>query len=668
MIKIHQTLHGYDHGHHLLTSTILLRRHEDQSLMAVMSDWDGYEPVSDIDGSYLTTYPLSEEYYVVAMTWYAAEMERPGCVWTHSLLLKKTDLDKVSSFMMLLKCFKRPALPIDFSVYGNVIEMDETEKDSDEGVITEYEGINIAEPYAMLLEQHHPLVFHIDRSSAFYQRFILRLMNIIPGGILSALSLCSGSFSPRKIGDGFLNMQFVTKEQGSYSQLFTKSDYAVNTVGGFINNSFINNKSELRQLLQLFEEDIKDSPKVWFLVINIFLQLYSTNGKSAEEKRNIYLNIINDISTAFPRKDDGVRIKSRMTLPAITRMVITDRQFLVECASNEAFGTFTQEQVHLEDRLVQLFRDESHREYIELLKAIHKRNVMTELGMFIFYSSANVITDADFETLLNEDYSVLVSLIPYDNSILNHEAWLTAPKETFDKFLIMFNASIPNAFNKWNVLFDAVLRNGSIILGSLPKTLWEKTETPVAKLLDFLNGSDQHVWINPELTTLCRNNKKAMLSWLRDNSVNSQDIVRFFIQSFDPEGEDAQSEGAETWKPLSETAVYKTIEFYVFFYNLSFNWPHSELAFEYFRMSFYPIYRKAETNTLPYYSWKKIEHNTAKLSWISSWDRCKKMRVMAADRFKSAGKGLMHIAGFTPDSKVNKDIMDFFTKTSFDNE
>jgi hypothetical protein len=66
---------------------------------------DGFE-------DYLTAYPLSEiEAYAFARTWYAAEMDRPGCVWTHTLLIDVLDIGRVEALGALETCFARPDGP-----------------------------------------------------------------------------------------------------------------------------------------------------------------------------------------------------------------------------------------------------------------------------------------------------------------------------------------------------------------------------------------------------------------------------------------------------------------------------------------------------------------------------------------------------------------------------
>jgi hypothetical protein len=79
--------------------------------------------MSDLSGSrvaegfleYITGYMLpSNAYFVLARTWYATEMKRPGCVWTHSLLLPADLLRTLRNAEALLSLFVRPSLALDF--------------------------------------------------------------------------------------------------------------------------------------------------------------------------------------------------------------------------------------------------------------------------------------------------------------------------------------------------------------------------------------------------------------------------------------------------------------------------------------------------------------------------------------------------------------------------
>ena len=61
--------------------------------------------------SYLTAYPLrSDEAFALARTWAAPEMPRPGCVWTHTLIIGVSDLVRLGSAAKLCQLFRRPSL------------------------------------------------------------------------------------------------------------------------------------------------------------------------------------------------------------------------------------------------------------------------------------------------------------------------------------------------------------------------------------------------------------------------------------------------------------------------------------------------------------------------------------------------------------------------------
>jgi GTPase-associated protein 1 len=72
--------------------------------------------------SYLTGYPLdSGGFYCFARTWFAPELPRPGCVWTHTILISDTDVARVHDFRSLLSHFRRPPAPNDVAGYDTPI-------------------------------------------------------------------------------------------------------------------------------------------------------------------------------------------------------------------------------------------------------------------------------------------------------------------------------------------------------------------------------------------------------------------------------------------------------------------------------------------------------------------------------------------------------------------
>ncbi len=125
-ITVNKTLHGYDNGHSLLQGSTRLSN-DALRLMLSMSDMSGPGVRQGFE-SYLTGYPLrAEKTYVIARTWYAPEMKRPGCVWTHSLLIRNTDIGKIGSAISLERLFRRLTISKDFESYTSQMVLGEWE-------------------------------------------------------------------------------------------------------------------------------------------------------------------------------------------------------------------------------------------------------------------------------------------------------------------------------------------------------------------------------------------------------------------------------------------------------------------------------------------------------------------------------------------------------------
>ena len=105
--RLHQALHGYVDGHRQLAlSTKLTPR--DQKRLLELSDISG-PGARPGEGGYLTGYPLTDSgLFALGRTWAAPEMPRPGCVWTHTLLIDFTDLGAIGTLTGLLNMFRRP--------------------------------------------------------------------------------------------------------------------------------------------------------------------------------------------------------------------------------------------------------------------------------------------------------------------------------------------------------------------------------------------------------------------------------------------------------------------------------------------------------------------------------------------------------------------------------
>ncbi|WP_157404858.1 GAP1-N1 domain-containing protein [Pseudomonas putida] len=120
-MKIDQALFGYEGGHRLLASSLPLG--SDAPLLTELSDVAPGAIFGSGDG-YWTGLPLpSMKRYALLRTWPAPEMSRPGCVWTHALLLDPKILELFKDLSVLQNLANRPIGIVDQEKYRHSIEV-----------------------------------------------------------------------------------------------------------------------------------------------------------------------------------------------------------------------------------------------------------------------------------------------------------------------------------------------------------------------------------------------------------------------------------------------------------------------------------------------------------------------------------------------------------------
>lgn len=120
--QVEQALFGYREGHNLVVASVGLAPRLRQFL-ANVTDVSGPENAIGFEASY-TGMPVPEtDYYALFCTWPAPEMPRPGCVWSHVLLLDLTDLARIPDLSIIRSLCQRPAIPLDSSAYEKPLKL-----------------------------------------------------------------------------------------------------------------------------------------------------------------------------------------------------------------------------------------------------------------------------------------------------------------------------------------------------------------------------------------------------------------------------------------------------------------------------------------------------------------------------------------------------------------
>lgn len=203
-VIIEQTLHGYSNGHHLLASSINLSENS-KLKMEILSDLSGPEIQNGFRDYYTGYFLPDDNMAVLSHTWYADEMERPGCVWTHSLLINPNDLSKISnSINQLIGKFNRPSNLNEYINYTNQIKIEmQSEK-------KEFNTNKLQYLVWAIWGNESPSIIQADTSNE-YANEIIYLWTKQYRDLEQGFTFSTGSLAIRKYNKEIFSLQVVPK-------------------------------------------------------------------------------------------------------------------------------------------------------------------------------------------------------------------------------------------------------------------------------------------------------------------------------------------------------------------------------------------------------------------------------------------------------------------------
>ena len=633
-------LHGYKLGHNYIQGSIVLPSTHDMDKIATLSDWSEYVGVDGMR-DYITAYPLDESpYYVVAKTWYADEMHRPGCVWTHSLLIQKEDLAKISDFCNLLYLFEVP-LTENYENYSTPRAFVEDAKEA-ETKLSEIGEYRAAEVYESLLLST-PSYILSEFTSQQNQELLLSLLNYVPVELLKTKSICSGTAAPRVYDNQYLSLQFVTHDGNAVRYLSNKTTALWSQLVGV---SVINNRPQVARLIRHYGDEIGDSVEKLSGFLNVVV-LINRTCKDEEEKQQVLREIINTLSQTFPNQQDGKVFKSAVFQPSVARDFGGEENFLYTISTVNV-ASFTKDQVEYDKRL----HDLSTVQFLQLLKQLYTAEELNEWGIHTVNEVERYISYTEISGLRKSDKAFFQTIISSSPELLNQIVWADFSKDELQSTLSVFSdKNMVNAFKHWKELLNTMLEQGVPIASELARMAFSHERDCVGEYLTYLNSEkhQQQRFVSMEL----EHYPEAVLDWLSTVTSINFDVAYVLVNSIDEFNVVTKNKGSRIWMPFHNVLNEKDpIQFYIYLYRLSFNWNDQD-ALAYMRKAFYPIHQLLLEEKLEYNLWYSIEPYTEHLFFLQNWDKCKRMRKMVIRRLKEAGFTKSTVNNYTPDDKVN---------------
>lgn len=659
---IEQTLYGYNKGHGLLASSFPVRPNNDSSLMSVLSDWTGFRNELGED-SYMTFYPLSNgEKYAFAKTWYADEMERPGCVWTHTLIVDLKDMDRNFDFRVLNDYFRRPQKD-EYDFYQHKIEIDNFETRYSNVVFSMFDDTSLLVLYLLLLGNNKNLFIYMDKDQRAYVALCFYLLQYLPLDILKWVSMSTGSISRRKLGSEDFSIQFtdnitnISLSNAPWNGKIAKENFTNGLL--YIFEQSKKENDTFPSLIRLFREDIKDEKEKLFAFAMLMKELDTALNEKVGGKE--YANVLSLLEEYFPKQNEGIRLKSNFLSEKISSLYGTEEDYLFQIASLKNDSFLYPEETQFESRLMELDKDD-HASYIDLITKIAALAHPNDTACKALLYAINNMEEQELLNLIDKEWEKLLPFLSSNDRFFESGMWLKFSNDKFNTIFLLFSQKLFDKFIYWDGLLNKAIDAETLVSEDVSKKIIEKAKDAVSIIFEAANSGSHH-FVSPSLLQACLLKKQDIFIWMNSQETINERVERFLLYKIEPNDYDLKSNSSSVWKAfLNQDNENKNIDFYIYLYILAHNW-HDVIAIEMLKHSFYHIYIALSKNQLDEKYWNRISCFTSKSYFIDKWDKCKILSRGLVDYLKNASVDIRVLKEFTPNKKINERLVRYWKKS-----
>lgn len=659
---IEQTLYGYNKGHGLLASSFPVRPNNDSSLMSVLSDWTGFRNELGED-SYMTFYPLSNgEKYAFAKTWYADEMERPGCVWTHTLIVDLKDMDRNFDFRVLNDYFRRPQKG-EYDFYQHKIEIDNFETRYSNVVFSMFDDTSLLVLYLLLLGNNKNLFIYMDKDQRAYVALCFYLLQYLPLDILKWVSMSTGSISRRKLGSEDFSIQFtdnitnISLSNAPWNGKIAKENFTNGLL--YIFEQSKKENDTFPSLIRLFREDIKDEKEKLFAFAMLMKELDTALNEKVGGKE--YANVLSLLEEYFPKQNEGIRLKSNFLSEKISSLYGTEEDYLFQIASLKNDSFLYPEETQFESRLMELDKDD-HASYIDLITKIAALAHPNDTACKALLYAINNMEEQELLNLIDKEWEKLLPFLSSNDRFFESGMWLKFSNDKFNTIFLLFSQKLFDKFIYWDGLLNKAIDAETLVSEDVSKKIIEKAKDAVSIIFEAANSGSHH-FVSPSLLQACLLKKQDIFIWMNSQETINERVERFLLYKIEPNDYDLKSNSSSVWKAfLNQDNENKNIDFYIYLYILAHNW-HDVIAIEMLKHSFYHIYIALSKNQLDEKYWNRISCFTSISYFIDKWDKCKILSRGLVDYLKNASVDIRVLKEFTPNKKINERLVRYWKKS-----
>lgn len=623
--KVDQMLHGYSNGHKLLAYSCKLSQ-PSLRYARMMSDLSGPSFKSGFDG-YLSGYPLKDDgYFALAKTWFAKELPRPGCVWTHTLLLPLEKLGDFDAFVEALELFQRPHSD-DLMGYSDCLTLPQIGKGF--GKFNTSATCLLKELLFNYYSFPDKIIISSAISSSEHEDVVLRLWRQQWPSLRSQFSFCTGSLDVRD-GETRIDIQIIPNERQLWKKASTKESIV-------LLDEADNNSDEKPWITPALIDAIESHNGPFFRFIKEFtsdktsrkdFKKFSLCFVALHDENNLP-KTIQFICDQFPEPRDVVALKIAVAGAKGERTYFlrdSDNDILQIVLKKSVWPSIDKSSLKVADRIRSIWSHDQGAIFDLLIQTKH-HGTNDSIG-YLLDTVAELASPKSLSRAINRDVSLAIEIIRRQPALAaTSEIW----KNQSISFSVLGNTLLEH-FQTDDVLLKQTLtcliaENRKDAEGELSQFLGAS----LVPIILSLNPSDLRLidsTCSPAKNTLSKN-PDSCISWLRGKrkaSPESAVMATLGIKTnsigLDQAFMAAWAQSMTNYPKVTEQTIHHS---YATMLSLAFDRPQMLEAELIARICFPHIYYFAKHNLISYEHWDLVEKHLPDSGFW--WDKCKKLRL-----------------------------------------
>lgn len=632
-ITIHQVLHGYDDGHRQLAASIELSSFAFRS-MQVLSDMSGPTMLPGFE-EYLTGYPLAGSgLYAFARTWYAPEMNRPGCVWTHTLLIPEDGLRHIRHLSVLISYFRRPQKGHGLAEYDEPVKLVVSDQIGPlaSGIDLTYAGQLLAALYSSSSKS-----VLISRRMKGIDDLVMAVWSQQWPKLRMSFAFCTGALSVRRVDSRSLDLQIVPGvvvnqiKREKINALVVEANSDVWTQGRkpWLQAALLDLAGQktpiFRDFLMQYGDYLEDSRSRFVPLVDTFLAYQQIlNGDSVER-------LVEVLASGFPDADDAAELKAELlggrfsvTLPS-GEFQWSEKDLLFEIARTEHHLAFNTDSLRLRERGQALLEAEPN-EGKALALALIDSSRVTPLGWSVLEGIAERMDASRDSAFLRAHRKLLLKCVGYNPALAaSADLW----RDTLDNQRLLLNAvadAIPSE-ETTRAIITVMLTAGAEIAEETVNLLGQ---IAVAGALDWFDSSGRmYLWEMPKAwAEALAARPRFLLAWLKTKKKTRPTTVALIASLLDPHSPEVHKFGTQFWLDMALDQALnldREVQVHLLTFLLAFGFdnpgPGSD---EIVARSFEIVHNAAEKDELKDESWSLVENQLPRF-WLGR-DKSERLR------------------------------------------